>query len=415
MESIDSEISEDFIKIARYNLHGGKLNNNNEDIDYQKEDFKLFEKYCKNKRYHPPILDRVRRIIAIGDIHGNMKFAINCLKAAKVVREEIDKNGNGRLVWIGGTTVVVQVGDQIDSCRPYPFDCGDVKAVPTDEASDIKILELFDNLDRQAQQYEDVIDGKVITGRVISLLGNHELMNVFGNMNYVSLENLKYFDPNYDPETKTGDPEIGKQERIKKFKPGNKYGKFLGCSRLSSVIVGDFIFVHAGIVPKFLNDNNLWSRDDLYRINYNVRRWLLGLDNLDYVKNIVNTSPTSMFWDRILGCLPNNLDSRDNKCVNFLKPVLKTFDIKSMIIGHTPQFHVNHSGISKTCGDELYRIDVGGSHAFNYFDLKYQQNKEIMDLRKAQVLEILTDIKSGKPTIKILRLKDDNTIEKVNI
>ncbi len=38
-----------------------------------------------------------------------------------------------------------------------------------------------------------------------------------------------------------------------------------------------------------------------------------------------------------------------------------------------------------------------------------------MDLRKAQVLEILTDIKSGKPTIKILRLKDDNTIEKVNI
>ena len=57
------------------------------------------------------------------------------LKIAKL----IDNNGK----WIGGDTVVVQVGDQVDRCRPVDNECDHPKETVNDEASDIKILFLF--------------------------------------------------------------------------------------------------------------------------------------------------------------------------------------------------------------------------------------------------------------------------------
>jgi hypothetical protein len=62
-----------------------------------------------------------------------------------------------------------------------------------------------------------------------------------------------------------------------------------------------------------------------------------------------------------------------------------------MVIGHTPQFVNNHSGINKTCGDNLWRVDFGGSFGFNKFDSNYATKHKIMDYRKAQLLEILDD------------------------
>ena len=66
--------------------------------------------------------------------------------------------------WIGGNTYVVQVGDQIDRCRPtswYRDICND-KDTYQDEGSDLKIMELLDALDVKAQ-YQG--------GRIISILG----------------------------------------------------------------------------------------------------------------------------------------------------------------------------------------------------------------------------------------------------
>lgn len=424
---MESELSQDFINKAfnelntelyteqyteqyvekHTNQYGGKYN--------KKDDQDLFKKYCKNSNYQPPIMDPVRRIIAIGDIHGNMRFAIDCLRTAKLIKIKLKYNGfpyldrNDEVInveWIGGDTVVVQVGDQIDSCRPYPHDCNHPDAVVLDEASDIPILKFFTKLDKMARKKG---------GKVISLLGNHELMNVMGNMNYVSIANKKYFDP------KHGNQALGTKERVEQFKPGNKYAKYLACNRLSSVIIGDFIFVHAGIINQFLKNNNINSKDpkknkdDLAEINLNVRKWLLKLVDTDYVNKIVSSTPSSMFWDRILGTIPNNTNENDDVCIKNLNPVLKTFDANGIIIGHTPQFHANKSGISKACGKKVLRVDVGGSHAFNYFDRIYSEQGVVTDLRRAQVLEIITDLNDPdhKPTMTVLKMKLDETIEKV--
>ena len=46
---------------------------------------------------------------AVGDIHGDMSKAINALKFAGVLKDD-----NDRPTWVGGNTVVVQLGDVLD-------------------------------------------------------------------------------------------------------------------------------------------------------------------------------------------------------------------------------------------------------------------------------------------------------------
>jgi len=342
---------------------------------------KEFKKYCHNYPYIPSILPKVGRIIVIGDIHGDFQLTINCLKIANL----IDNNLN----WIGGNTIVVQIGDQIDRCRPNNYKCNNPDSTINDEASDIKILKLFTKLHKQAINYD---------GAVFSLLGNHELMAIMGNLNYVSYQGLlefkNYKNKNIDFKKKynnLSDVEIGRIARQYAFARGNEYAKLLGCTRLSSVIIGNFLFVHAGIIPEFVNKFNITNREDIILLNNSIRKWILNLINVDYVDKIVNSYDYSMFWNRILGNIPPNVNNNDPKCIKYLNPVLNLFKVGNMIIGHTPQFFSNKVGINTTCGNKLWRVDNGASQAFNSFDKQYSETGKIIDLRKAQVLEILND------------------------
>jgi hypothetical protein len=179
-----------------------------------------FPQHCNPYKYTPSIMRARERVVVFGDIHGDYELVINLLKMAKLVSGN-DQNG---YTWIGGNTCVVQMGDQLDRCRPGSLPCRHPNGTMNDEASDIKIMELFNNLSLQAEP----------NGAVISLLGNHELLNVNGNMTYVSYENLKEFNTN------PNDTNIhsGMRNRIEAFKPGNKYGKMMGCTRLPAVIIG---------------------------------------------------------------------------------------------------------------------------------------------------------------------------------
>jgi hypothetical protein len=185
---------------------------------------------------------------------------------------------NNKIKWIGKDTVAVQVGDQIDRCRPINgLMCDNPLTTDDDEASDIKILELFTDLDAQAREKG---------GMVISLLGNHELMNVMGDMRYVSYKGLEQFE-NHKFNNNA-------DARKYAFAPGNKYGNFLGCTRLPAVIIGNNLFVHAGIVTKLIEHLNINKSSDLENVNIAIKKWLLGLVNKDYVADIINSSKYSI-------------------------------------------------------------------------------------------------------------------------
>lgn len=331
-------------------------------------DTKFFNEYCKGYEYIPTVLPVQKRLIVIGDIHGDYQMAIKCFKIAKL----IDDNLN----WIGQDTTVIQMGDQLDNFRP----CNVLTETSTKYKipEDIMVFNFFEDMHQKA---------KVFGGRVISLLGNHEILNVMGEFMYVLKSDLSKFKnvPGYENFSS------GEDARRSAFKQGNEYAKKMACGRISSIIIGSYLFVHAGVVPKFIKDVKLNNVSDLESINLIMRKWLLGLIDNNKLIQILTLSPSSMFWDRILGSLPPNLKMSDPRCEKNLSATLKILNINGIIIAHCPQMFINKMGINHTCDGNIWRVDVGTPYAFNNFDNDYLQSGKPSSLRQVQVLEILDD------------------------
>ena len=131
------------------------------------------------------------KLIGIGDLHGDLQVTIKYLKLSGVISMSTNHNMTEQkdldnIEWIGGNTIVVQVGDQIDRCRPnnwYRDVCAD-DSTYQDEGSDLKIMNLLDNLGEKAEK---------VGGKIISILGNHEMMNCVGDFRYVSPKEFEEF------------------------------------------------------------------------------------------------------------------------------------------------------------------------------------------------------------------------------
>jgi hypothetical protein len=343
----------------------------------------MFKQDCSGYDIVPTILPKAKRIFVLGDVHGDFEMVIKLLKMAKVINEYNE--------WIAKPdTIVVQVGDQVDRCRPYKYTCDVKEATVDDENSDVKILEFFTELDKKAQ---------LNNGRVISLLGNHEILNSMGIMNYVSYKGRNDFT---DIDPITGKEIItGIKGRKEAFKPGGRLANFMACTRVSCIIIGSNIFVHAGIVPLLIEKYNIQDAKGLGGINTVIRKWLLNQIVDKSIKNEMNTLlndiDTSPFWPRILGYIPPNAKMDHTSCATYLKPVLekiKIGKIGNMIIGHTPQFHTHETGINSACDNKLWRVDIGASKAFEMFDEEAQKHKGVIsEGRRLQVLKIKDDDK----------------------
>ena len=226
-------------------------------------------------------------------------------------------------------------------------------------------------------------------------------MNAKGELDYVSYKGIEQF-KNYK-DLDGNHIENGYDGRKRAMKPGNRYGKMMGCTRLPAVIIGSNIFVHAGIVDGLLEkigidykntekENKIKdAREKLEQINRKIRQWLLGTVDESSVDYITNRSADSMFWTRLLGNIPPGVDLSNIACTNNIKNVLEVFDINNIIVGHTPQSFKYSEKINSTCSGKVWRVDKGSSKAFNEFDAKYKENNEMNENRRTQYLEILND------------------------
>jgi hypothetical protein len=98
-------------------------------------------------------------VVAIGDVHNDYDDFVAILQHTGL----IDKQNH----WTGGKTTFVQVGDLLDR-GPKPRE----------------VMGLMMVLEKEAAQ---------AGGRVVSLLGNHEMMNIMGDLRYVTPVNYATF------------------------------------------------------------------------------------------------------------------------------------------------------------------------------------------------------------------------------
>jgi hypothetical protein len=254
------------------------------------------------------------RLVAVGDLHGDLKSTRQALRLAGAI--------DGADQWIGGKLVLVQVGDQLDR--------GDEER---------EILELLDSLAAQAEQSG---------GAVHALNGNHEIMNVAGDFRYVTADGFRDFAdaatsgsgllPDSVPARARG--------RALAFLPGSEYARRL--SRHNTiVIVGDTLFAHAGVLPKHVAYG-------IGRINAEVSRFMLG--ELSAVPEIVAAEDAPV-WTRVYGAPEPDLEA-----CRELERVLSSLSVKRLVVGHT----VQKSGINPACGERVFRVDVGLSDYYGH-------------------------------------------------
>src|SRR2546427_9408800 len=98
-------------------------------------------------------------VVAIGDVHGDFDDFVTILQKAGLIDEQHH--------WTGGKTTFVQVGDLLDR-GPKPRD----------------VMDLMMSLEKEAPK---------AGGRLVGLLGNHEMMNIMGDLRYGTPVNYASF------------------------------------------------------------------------------------------------------------------------------------------------------------------------------------------------------------------------------
>ena len=247
-----------------------------------------------------------QRVVAIGDVHGDL----DATRRALMLAGAIDENNR----WIGGDLVVVQTGDQLDR--------GD------DEQA---ILDFLARLVDEARQ---------AGGALHVLNGNHELMNVKLDLRYVTpggYEDFEDFASGIDVDTVLTAYDESHRGRVAAFRPGGPYAEMLS-RRNTIVIVGETVFVHGGILPEHIDYG-------LERINVELREWMAG----DAQRPEWIAKKESPVWSRRY-----SMDVDEDACM-VLDEVLERLGARRMIVGHS----IQDDGIVSYCDGKVWCVDVG--------------------------------------------------------
>jgi hypothetical protein len=261
----------------------------------------------------------VDRIVAIGDIHGDYDHYMATLRAAGLVDDK------GR--WAGGETHLVQLGD-----------------IPDRGPDTQRIIEHIDTLAQQAERKGGYVHG---------LIGNHEVMNVTGDLRYVHPGEFADFvtrksqalqDRHFaaymaqmeqnDPEAFLALPDNFREIWNQQFplgwvehrlawdpswNPEARYAQWV-LERKVAVQVNDTVFVHGGL-SGFYCQNTLESLTEKAHDR---------LRNYDRANPGILEDPFGPLWFRGLS------GGKPEAPVETVEAILGQHEARHIVVGHTP-------------------------------------------------------------------------------
>lgn len=285
----------------------------------------------------------IDRIVAIGDIHGDYENYIKTLQLAGLV--------NSRGSWTGGNAHMVQVGD-----------------IPDRGPSTRKIMDHIDKLAGQAQKKG---------GYVHRLLGNHEGMNVYGDLRYVTdeeyaefermrskrirqryfenkMRNMEFDEPekfaalpeNYQEVWEAEHP-LGWIEHQQAWNPSWKgTGEYADRAQelLAAVRLNGIVFVHGGISDGYAD----------VELDHLTKNAHAELADFSYEEDSILVDVCGPFWYRGLsGQAPEATPEMVNS-------ILQRLSAEAIVVGHTPTPAVVWPRYDR----RVIQIDTGISKAY---------------------------------------------------
>jgi hypothetical protein len=296
-----------------------------------------------------------QRIVAVGDLHGDYQAWLDIARGAGLV----DARGH----WAGGRTTLVQMGDVVDR--------GD---------GSLQIIHSLQQLQKEASR---------AGGKVVTLVGNHEAMNLLGDYRYTTAGEYAAFadagsaarrDKVYElnraaieASYRAKDPALtadqvraawiretplGWVEHKIAWSPAGELGKWAERNPAVARIDGT-LFVHGGLSAEY-------AKLPIAEIN---RRVAAAMAAADDSRGSILDDPLGPLWYR--GLTGPDKDAAAARAAAIpptpnltpeqeLSAVLATYDAKRLVIAHTPDL----KGIQILYDGRLARIDTGNSRYY---------------------------------------------------
>jgi len=288
------------------------------------------------------------RLVAIGDLHGDLPKSLSALRLAGLVppSSSPDSSASPSASWAAGPTLAVQLGDILDR-----------------GGDELRLLYLLRRL---------ALSAEARGGAFLPILGNHEVMNVSGDFRFATPQGFQEFSAwagwyraglaikrrcgeHLDPQPRNPflgvpksfpgvKPEFwdGMRSRLAALRPDGPIARRFLADLPTVLVVGDSVFVHGGLLEANVEYG-------LERINAEVSEWIRGEggDNArapEYVRG-----RDAVVWLRRFS------DGFDCDCKR-LEGVLGMIPgARRMVMGHT----IQTVGINAVCSAQAVRVDVG--------------------------------------------------------
>jgi len=305
-----------------------------------------------------------RRVVAIGDVHGAYEGLVTILRQSGLI--------DSRQGWVGGKSILVQTGDYLDR-----------------GARALRAAQLLMDLQRQAP---------ASGGEVIVLLGNHEILNLIGELRGVTPEIVDELADERSEARRTvvcrAYPELARQsarrrgmavpskkqararcleehppgllEYVEALGPEGPLGRWIR-GHPAAVRIGDVVFLHGGLNPAMaalgIDQVNRQVRQEI-ELWDRTRAWLLDQQRVlptSSAREVVaavqaaleSGKPTADApdgWQHLLD-IDQWLTVRpdgplwfrgyarwsDPKGLSELPGILDTLGVRHLVVGHTPQ------------------------------------------------------------------------------